>query len=185
MKKDQGVVIWFTGAEFDEPAGPGAEGEAALSTWLDSSGCLLISSPDYHYAKGLTPFMHEYLGVELVDDDTGQNDLTGVNAVFDGLGPYTMDYSILGNDYSDEIFPSGTAEVAFTGKNPNSPVTGGRPAGVNNLGNTYATTFLGYPWEAIESAGGREDVFTAFYDWCDSRTALYSYKMYIPMLQGG
>ena len=174
------VVIWFTGAEYDPPAGPGAEGEAALSTWLDSSGCLLVSSTDYHWAKGLTPFMHEYLGVELVDDDTGQKLVTGVNTVFDGLGPYPMDYDNLFTDYSDEIFPSDTAEVAFTGTNPHGS---GRPAGVNNLGSTYATTYLGYPLEAIESAGDREEVFAAFYDWCDSRTAWYT--MYIPLLQGG
>ena len=33
---------------------PGSAGEAALSSWLDSGRCLLISAQDYYYNRGLT-----------------------------------------------------------------------------------------------------------------------------------
>jgi len=156
-------VIWFTGEEYQAPTGPGDDGEAALASWLDNSGCLFISSTDYHYAKGLTPFMENYLGVDLVDDDTGMATAEGQNAVFAGLGPYNLTYP--GPDYSDEISPDGTAEVAFTGTNPAGD---NREAAVYKEGSTYVTAFLGFPWEYIPSAGDREEVLTTFFDWCEN-----------------
>lgn len=168
------AVIWFTGAEYHSPAGPGDAGEAALATWLDNSGCLFLSSTDYHWAKGrpdLTPFMEDYLGVEDVTDDTGQWTATGQNAVFAGLGPYTLVYAWV--DYSDEINPDGTAEVAFSGTNPKGA---NRNAAVNKQGATYVTAFLGFPWEAIDTAGGREEVLATFLNWCAE------YDIFLPLL---
>jgi hypothetical protein len=156
-------VIWFTGADYDPPAGPGNAGEAALATWLDSRGCLFLSSTDYHYAKGQTPFMEDYLGVEDVIDDQGQETAVGQNAVFAGLGPYALVYPF--TDYSDEIYPDSTAEVAFTGMNGNGD---GRNSAITKQGSTYVAAYLGFPWEAIEAAADREDVLTTFFDWCEN-----------------
>src|SRR3990172_2807501 len=57
------AVIWFTGEEFGGYAGPGAAGETALGSFLDDGKCLLMSSQDYLYDRGLTPFMANYLGL--------------------------------------------------------------------------------------------------------------------------
>jgi subtilisin family serine protease len=51
------AVIWFTGDEFGGSAGPGAAGETALATYLNANGCLLISSQDYVWDRGVTAFM--------------------------------------------------------------------------------------------------------------------------------
>lgn len=107
--------------------------------------------------------MENYLGVDLVDDDTGMATAEGQNAVFAGLGPYNLTYP--GPDYSDEISPDGTAEVAFTGTNPAGD---NREAAVYKEGSTYVTAFLGFPWEYIPSAGDREEVLTTFFDWCEN-----------------
>ncbi len=45
------TVIWFTGDERGGAAGPGADGEQALTAWLDKSGCLMISSQDYYFDR--------------------------------------------------------------------------------------------------------------------------------------
>jgi hypothetical protein len=177
------VVIWFTGAGIYAPTGPSPASEAALGTWLDGGGCFLMSSQDYNFAREIngepTPFMMNYLGVESVEDDQGMSVLRGAGFVYGELGPYDTDYDSLFNDYSDVIYVGDTAEVAFEGTFMGS---GYRPGGVNNLGATYATTYLAFPWEAIELSADREEVLTTFYDWCDSRTAWYD--VFIPMLQG-
>jgi len=160
------AVVWYTGSEFSQSApvaGPGPAGETALATWLDGGGCFFISSADYHYARnGVTPLMSSYLGVDSVMDDTGQEDIWGTNTVFAGLGPYTMAYPF--TDYSDEITPTVTAEVAFMGTKFGID----RSAAVNKQGETYVTAYLGYAWEAIASAGDREEVLETFLTWCDN-----------------
>jgi len=157
------AVVWFTGSEWEEPAGPGDDGEDALATWLDGGGCLFISSQEYFYAKGLTPFMIDYLGVLTATSDAGQKDVFGVNTVYAGLGPYNMNYPF--QDFADVIVPDATAEAAFLGT---TLTLGIQPAAVDKQGLTYVTTFLGYPWEAIAAAGDREEVLETFLNWCDN-----------------
>jgi hypothetical protein len=157
------VVIWFTGDEFGGFAGPGDAGEADLSTWLDIGGCFFISAQDYYYDRGPipTPFMSNYLGVSSATSDISQTTVTGQGSIFGGLGPYVLNYPF--SNWSDVINPDGTAEVAFLGDIGN--------AAVNKQGTTYATAFLGFPWEAIPTAGDREEVFTTFFDWCSGDAA--------------
>jgi hypothetical protein len=57
------MVIWFTGNKFNGTAGPSADGEAALASWLDEGACLFISAQDYLWDRDLTPFMQSHLGV--------------------------------------------------------------------------------------------------------------------------
>ncbi|MCL4264016.1 MAG: hypothetical protein KJ069_12405 [Anaerolineae bacterium] len=157
------TVIWFTGAEFGFPqgtgtAGPGAAGESALESWLDTNKCLFISSQDYHYDKGLTSFMSTYLGVASVTDDSGNyTSVTGQGAVFGGLGPYALTYPF--SDFSDIVNPDGTAVTAFRGNNLNS-------GAVNKDNGVYRTTFWGFPWEAISTAVNREQAMQTVLDWC-------------------
>gem|GEM_PF-1471389 len=129
------MVIWFTGGAWGGYAGPGTAGEVALANYLDSGGKLLITSQDYHWDKGLTPFMQTYLGVGSVSDDVGSYiSVTGQND-FSGLGPFSLNYPF--DDYSDSVTP-GMGSVSFIGNNSNN-------AGVY----TDNTVFFVFPWEAV------------------------------------
>ncbi len=149
-------VIWFTGDEWGGAAGPGAAGETALAAYLDDGGCLFLSSQDYHFDRGLTSFMTEYLGVGSITNDTDQNTLTGAD-VFDGLGPYSTSYPF--TDYSDTLVVAESSELAFIGDVGN--------AGVSTDGGTYRSTFLVFPLEAISGASNQEQVLGTFIEWCD------------------
>jgi hypothetical protein len=151
------VVIWFTGNEFGGAAGPGASGEAALAAWLDSGGCFMISSQDYYWDRGLTSFMQDYLGVEAAKSDVDQTSATGSGSIFSGLGPYTLDYPFA--NYSDIINPDGSAELAFAGDVGD--------LAVNKETDDFNSTYWGFPWEAVPSAGERQEALDTFLDWCD------------------
>lgn len=153
------AIIWFTGAEYGGFAGPGAAGEAALGIWLDAGNCLFISSQDYLYDRGQTPFMSDYLGVGTGSSDNGNYaSVTGQGTVFGGLGPYPLVYPF--SDFSDIISPSPSAMLAFDGDN-------GNDAAVNKAGNLYRTVFLGFPWEAIGNADERLELLQTALAWCD------------------
>jgi hypothetical protein len=158
------LVIWFSGDEFGGFAGPGSATETALASWLDQGNCFFISSQDYHYDRGMTPFMTNYLGAGTITDDDGDyTSVTGTGSVFGGLGPYSLTYPF--TDYSDPITPGGSAELAFDGNN-------GSGAAVNKDNGTYRTTFWVFPWEAIGTAGGREEALQTVLDWCGADTTL-------------
>jgi serine protease AprX len=148
------VVIWFTGDEFGGACGPGPAGEAALAEWLDTGGCLFISSQDYFYDRGLTGFMQTQLGVLAADSDVGQTTVTGAGSVFGGMGPYALSYPF--TNYSDIINPRQT--LAFSGDQGD--------AGVINEATGYHTTFWGFPFEAISDLDDRIDLLQTIFDWC-------------------
>jgi hypothetical protein len=150
------TVVWFTGHEFDGFAGPGPAGEASLATWLSGGGCLLLSSQDYHYDRGLTPFMANYLGVASVTNDVGQTVVTGAGSAMSGLGPYSLAYPFI--NFSDEVSPSASAEVAFTGDQGDAAVS--KDAGA------YRTVFLGFPFEALPQAADRQEVLERMLEFC-------------------
>ncbi|HNB51080.1 MAG TPA: choice-of-anchor B family protein, partial [Anaerolineales bacterium] len=153
------VVIWFSGEEFGGAAGPGSAGETALGAWLDGSGaCLLLSSQDYHYDRGMTPFMTDYLGAATITDDDGNYTTVTGQGVFSGLGPYTLTYPF--NDYSDPITPNGTAELAFQGNNSNG-------AALTKETGAYKSSFWVFPWEALSTSEARETALQTFMDWCN------------------
>jgi len=172
------AVIWFSGDEFGGFAGPGANGEAALATWLDGGEtCLFLSSQDYHWDRGLTSFMTGYLGVgNIADDNGGYTSVTGAGSVYGGLGPYTLSYPF--TDYSDTITPGNGGELAFDGNN-------GRDAGVDKAGG-YHTTFLAYPLEAKNQAG-RTAVLNAFFNACEGGAVqdMVVYRIKMKLTQGG
>ncbi len=154
------VVIWFSGGEYGGGAGPGSAGEAALSQWLDEgNACLLLSGQDIHWDHGLTPFMEDYLGIAEVEDDTGQEVVTGQGSFFEGLGPFDLAYPF--NNYSDTVIPRPVAEVAFEGDQG--------PAGIAHSFDGYRTTFFGFPFEAIPTAAHRQAVMAAFLERCSDR----------------
>lgn len=150
------AVIWFTGVLFGGTAGPGPAGEAALGSWLDNGNCMLISSQDYLYDRGQTAFMSNYLGMASGTSDVGQTTVTGAGSVFTGLGPYSLVYPF--TNYSDIISPNGTAELAFSGNQGD--------AAINKDSGVYRTTFWGFPFEAIPTAGDRQAAMQTVLNWC-------------------
>lgn len=152
-------VIWFSGSK-STGAGPEAASEAALGTWLDGGKCLLLSSQEYFYARGLlvSPFMSGYLGVASVIDDGGDyTSLTGQGSVFSGYGPYTLSYPAIG-DYADALTPAAGAETAFLG---NNSIRGA----INKTG-MYRTSYWAFPWEALPDLAARADTLAAFLNRC-------------------
>ncbi len=150
------TVIWFTGVEFGGAAGPGSAGETALASWLDNGGCLFISTQDYLYDRGQTPFMSNYLGMASGTSDVGQTSVTGAGSVYSGLGPYSLTYPFF--NYSDRISPDGTAELAFSGNQGD--------AAINKDSGVYRTTFWGFPFEAISTTTEREAAMQTTLNWC-------------------
>ncbi len=148
------LVIWFTGDEFGGASGPGPAGETALAGFLDAGNCLLISSQDYLYDRGLTAFMGSYLGVGTFNNDVTQTSVSGTGSVFGTIGTTALTYPF--TNYSDRILPDGTAETAFVGNQGSAAVN--KEAG-------YRSAFLGFPIEALPEAV-RRTVLSTMVDWC-------------------
>ncbi|MFN7941839.1 MAG: hypothetical protein U0X73_09570 [Thermoanaerobaculia bacterium] len=110
------AVVWFTGHSLNSATGPSAASETALGAWLAGGGrCFLISSQDYHYARGLTGFMTGSLGAASIVSDTKQNTATGhAGTVFAGLGPYAV--TVAYGNFTDSMTAGGApSEAAFDG----------------------------------------------------------------------
>jgi hypothetical protein len=154
------IVVWFTGNEFGGYAGPGAAGETALVSWLDSGGrCFFISSQDYEDDRGVTDFMQDYLGAASVSEPFFRKTaiVTGQGDVFGGYGPYTLSYPF--TNYSDEVNPDGTASVAFVDDRD-------RDVGILKVTDVYKTTYWGFPFEAIPTPTDRQEAMSTFLGWC-------------------
>ena len=136
------LIIWFTGDEWGGFAGPGSAGEAALASYIDYGGYLLLSSQDYLYDNGLTPFGQTYLGIGSFDSDVNQTSVTGEN-LFEDLGSVNLSYPF--TDYSDEVDASQEAQLAFSGSAGNA---GTHLDGEHGGG----AVFLGFPIEAMPDA---------------------------------
>lgn len=150
------MVIWFTGHEFGGAAGPGPAGEAALASYLDDGGCLLMSAQDYLYDRGLTAFASGYLGISTFTSDTAQSSVTGSN-LFAGFGPFGLSYPY--TNFSDTVNADGTATVCFTGNAGN--------AAVHKQVDGSVRVFLGFPLEAVPNAADREAIIQAVLGACE------------------
>jgi choice-of-anchor B domain-containing protein len=155
------AVVWFSGDEFGGAAGPGAGGEQALASWLDGGGCLLISSQDYFYDRGLTGFMSSHLGVSSATSDITSTTADGSGSVFTGIGPYNL--SLPYPNYSDGVFPDATAERAFLGDLGS--------IAINKDGVDYRTAYLGFGLEGLPTSAAVESTLSAFLTWCDALLA--------------
>jgi len=159
-------VVWFTGDAWIHQVGPGPDGEAALTEWLDTGNkCLFLSSQDLTRGTCTNGFWTSYLGVDSKDSDAGYSTVTGSGSVFTGLGPYTLSYPF--NNYSDRVTPILAAEAAFA--------AGSGDGAVNYDSGVFKTIFFGFPFEAIANSADRQDVMLAFLRWC-------GYRIYGPMI---
>lgn len=156
------TVIWFSGDEFGGFAGPGPAGETALADYLTNGGCLFISSQDYFFDRGaVTPFMLDFLGLgDSPGTDLGDYvSVTGTaGPLFDGLGPYTLDFTAVGgNDFTDNFIAAADAQLNMIGDNGNGASVG-RPE--------FNAVYLAYPFETMSEAD-REEMLQVYLDSCD------------------
>lgn len=194
------AVIWFTGDQFGGTAGPSSQSEAELQIWLDSNAaCLFMSSQDYYFDRGLTPFMTNYLGVEAAVSDVVQSVVTGTHA-YGGLGPFILSMPLSMSNYSDAFTLTAQAEESFMGdKSTASGGGGGEPVDANGrmipsgvltaTGNSsyaagsslesdafgWQTTWLGFPLEAVPNYFDQARVVHRFLSNCfatDLRTVI-------------
>ena len=150
-------VIWFSGGEWGGAAGPGAEGDAAITARLESgAACILISGQDILWDRGVTPLLETYFGIAAVDDDTRQITVSGEGGVFGGLGPYALDYPFY--NFSDTLTPGDGAAVAFVGDKG--------VAAVARVTAAYRTAFLAFPLEAVTEEADRRQVLERFLEAC-------------------
>ena len=144
-------------------AGPGAAAEASLGRFLETGGCLLLSSQDYFYDRGLTAFMRDYLGVDSVSGETSYIRVRGTGKDFNELGPFDLSPSF--PNFSDTLTPSGLGRLAFKGHQ--------QGAGLSSFNGVWATVFLAFPFEAIQSESGRLEVMERVLNLC-STTAIHA-----------
>ncbi|MBN1305663.1 MAG: DUF333 domain-containing protein, partial [Anaerolineales bacterium] len=156
------TIIWHNGAGDAYDATPSEAGEAALASWLDNGGCLLLNSQNYLVTRGRTGFIYNYLGVEDYDQDVGQMVVTGQAPNFSGLGSYSLSYPF--TNLSDMITPTGPAALAFDGDQGNAAVS------LNN--GVFQTNYLAFPFEALPSTVERNAVLGSFLDSCGSSEGL-------------
>jgi hypothetical protein len=158
MLQDYQTVIWFTGQEFDGVTGPGASGEADLSSFLSGGDgrCMILSSQDYLFDRGTTSFMTNYLGLGSATNDVSQSTVQGQGSAFSGMGPYALSYPF--TNFSDRISPAVGAELAFSGDQGD--------AAISRIGPNHRTIFLGFPFEALPTPQARQDVMAASLDYC-------------------
>lgn len=167
------IGIWFVGDEWQEPAGPGLEGETALSSWLDSGKCLIISGQDYLWNRGITEFVSEYLGVTGFSSDQKHTTVTGEAEAFDGLGPYSLTYPFY--NFSDALTPSATASVVLMG---DQGVTG-----VANSNGIFNTTLWAFPFEAISTEAERQELLGAALQWCQTKSDANTNRIFLPIIE--
>ncbi|MFN8442834.1 MAG: M36 family metallopeptidase [Caldilineaceae bacterium] len=161
---DYTTIIWFNGPY---GAAPEPETEPILAAYLDEGKCLFINSQDYYYTRGLTPFMHDYLGVEAAVDDLSdglswQNVVTGTAPIFADLGPYTL--APWDGNYSDIITPTASAGVAFVGDAGN--------AAVYKDGGHFRTTYWGFEYENLPDQDAAIATISRVLDFCNFQTNL-------------
>ena len=114
---DFNSVVWFTGNSYPDPVGPY---EPELENFLDGGGHLLMSGQDIlDQAAGQAPFFSDYIHITW-DGSEAQNDkpTSAVHSVTgtltNGIGDISIDHTVLGAAFEDEITPNGTAQAIFT-----------------------------------------------------------------------
>lgn len=162
------MVIWFSGDKYGSSAGPNSADEANLATYLDAGGRLLLSSQDYLYDFGLTPFGQNYLGIGSFSNDNGNASskygVTG-DPIGDGLGPYPLLYPSGFSDWGDIVNAGIGTSVSFT-----SAPGGGNNLDVSKDGGSWKTVFFGTSWVPVQnySPANGEELLGRIVEWFGS-----------------
>ncbi len=152
------LVVWFTGCDWSCPLTQ--QDEERLAEYLDGGGRLFLSSQDYMFARGLTPFALDYLGVLTYTEELtatlvygAEGDPIGAN-----LGPYALEYPC--ENWSDALTPAPDAQIVFYGQHH-------RPVALSWYGVAAPvppkTVFMAFPFEALPASGGRATMDAIIY----------------------
>jgi uncharacterized repeat protein (TIGR01451 family) len=154
-------VVWFTGNSYPAPILPY---ESELASFLDGGGRLLMSGQDIlDQAAGTTDFVHDYLHIDWdgteVQNDKATDSVTSVsgNDVSDGIGTVTLDHSVLGAAFEDQLTPIDPATAEFTG--------GSATYALTVADGPYKVSFLGFPLEAYGTAAQKADLVSRTFTW--------------------
>lgn len=138
------AVVWFT--SFDWYATLTPADELRLSLYLDGGGRLLLSSQDYLFTSGFTPFAREYLGVAGYTESLSSTQVFGaVESPFaSGLGPEELLYPF--PNLSDALRPVAAAQIAWWGQH-------GQPPALSMAEGPWKTAFYAFALEALPEKG--------------------------------
>ena len=158
------MVFWFSGDAYGSTAGPNAADEANLTTWLDGGGRLFLSSQDYLYDFGLTPFGQNYLGIGSFSSDSGgATGIVGIagDPIGGGLGPFSLTYPSGFSDYGDIVTAGNGGSQAFEASNSTNDLD------VDKAGGDWKTVFFGTDWVALynNNAANGITVLQRIVDW--------------------
>jgi hypothetical protein len=163
-------IVWYTGTSWPAPITPY---EGSLTAFLDGGGHLFMSGQDIlDQGAGTTDFVKNYLHITW-DGSERQNDkgtaaVTGVtgNPVTGSIGSVTINNTILGPAFMDQITPNGSAMAAFMddGSHTLPPATGPKPDGLT-FGGTYKVVFLAFGFEAYGIATDRATLMSKVIAW--------------------
>ena len=169
-------VFWFTGdhSTTADVVGPTSSAETALQTWLDSGNrCFLLSSLDYIYSRGNTPFSSGYLGLGSFNEDEDYTALTGDQMYYnESVNLWAGRFTDSHFGWSDHVSPDGTAKVLFSDANGNSVAIGKRTE-------NYGTAFFGFSPASISAdryiaTDERGKIIEGFFDECEQEYTCYA-----------
>jgi hypothetical protein len=148
-------VVWYTGNAYPDPIGPY---ESELETFLNGGGHLLMSGQDIlDQAAGTASFFSDYIHINWdgseAQNDKATNAVHGVTGTLtNGIGAITLDHSILGANFEDEITPIAPAQAIFTDD-------ASQPDALSYSDSSgYKVVFLAFPLEAYGTAADKANL---------------------------
>jgi hypothetical protein len=163
------TVVWFTGD--DRTTCVSAAEEAALVSYLDGGGSLILSSPDQVRAGGLSPLLTDYLWVQSATQDVSEASIQGSPLGSSRpLGPYVLTRPSLWQSYWTGAPNVDRVVAASGGHEPFSYSPSGLPAGTQGRADTGVPrrgVFLPWPLEWVNSTAERAEALGALLQWTD------------------
>ena len=148
------IVVWHTGDYGgDEMSDEYKQDEGNLTAYLLGGGRLFLSSQDWIYNQGLSPFVMNYLGVANVQEDNFKDNRSDIlfGTLGDPIGgiflPFNITYPASYTQYGDNLQPASFAHTIFYNNTAN-PINA---TAIRNQNATYnfKTVFFGVPFEAF------------------------------------
>jgi hypothetical protein len=161
------VVIWFTGDGWLDGTTITAQDQILLGNYLDQGGRLFLSGQGIGADIGADPFFANYLHGIYRQNYPGHYDLQGIagDPISEGLSLMISGGDGASNQtrqHSTDPDVSGLATSVFAWGTP--PGLGGYPAH-KVATDTYRIVYLGFGFEAINSAGLRDVVMQRSLNW--------------------
>ena len=141
--KNYPILIWATGYNWYNPLGK--DGEQKLSQYLDQGGRLLLSSQDLLDVNGLSPFVHDRLGVAGYTLSVTPTEVTAPQSqplhADLGLWDLTFPYS----NWGDGMKASENTHVILEDQNP-------FPVGIARSETNWRSSFFSFPLENLDQS---------------------------------